>query len=66
MWQQIIVNMVVGMLPQVIGILSISARGIIQEMALQLYNDARKSENPFDDIFAAGLLAALGVPTPKK
>lgn len=66
MWQSIIVNMVVGMLPQVIGILSLSARSVIQDMALQLYNEARKSENPYDDIFAAGLLAALGVPAPKK
>ena len=66
MWQSIIVNMVVGMLPQVIGILSLSARSVIQDMALQLYNEARKSENPYDDIFASGLLAALGIPAPKK
>ena len=66
MWQSIVINIVVGMLPQVVGILSVSARGIVQEMALKLYSEARESENPYDDIFAAGLLAALGIPAPKK
>ena len=65
MWQSILLNMAMGMLPQIIGVLSPVLRAVLATAALEMYQKAKDSENPYDDIVAAGLLAALNVPTPK-
>lgn len=52
-------------LVKLMGLLTPHLKSLLGNFALDFYHKAKETDNPFDDIGAALLLALLSIPTPK-
>jgi len=59
------VSILLPLVSTLINAMTPTLRNLLQEFLLDLYKRARETENPFDDMVTAALLALLGIPSPR-
>jgi hypothetical protein len=62
MWQKLIITV----LPIIIEKMSPVLREMLEEFATKFYQKSKTTDNPFDDMLAAAILAILEIPTSSK
>ncbi len=66
MWQQLLAQLAMTLLTMTVRAASPIVANVLAEAGKTMYDKAKETPNPFDDILAVGILSATGQPTPVK
>lgn len=60
-----ILSIVINILRPIIAVLTPKLRELLSDVLIKFYNDAKETDNPWDDFLAQVFLQLLGIPIPE-